>query len=290
MQDKVCVISMVRDDDVMLRKFVDYYGGFFGKEALFIINHGNQEAVQDIAAGCNLIPIPDNRTNGFTARRWRTQNHLMNSLRQWYKHVIVVDIDEFVVVDPASGEDLGSYMAKAKAKTVRTALGLEIVHLIDREHEGIEPSIIGPRRYAKINSWYSKPCIISKPTKLSRGGHYASHDALDAPDFLYLFHMKYCDFDLYADTLDRRGEAIRAQGVETLKETTTNVQWFALDRDDRATFDKFCNRRIETEFDFSKQRAKMADTFGARNNDLFHFEHPKVRKLFEVPERFIGVV
>jgi hypothetical protein len=290
MQDNVCVIPMVRDDNVMLRKFVSYYGGLFGKEALYIINHGNQQAVREIAAGCNLIPIPDNRTNGFTARRWRTQNNLMTGLRQWFTHVIVVDVDEFVVVDPASGEDLGSFMAKAKARTVRTAFGLEIVHLPDREKDGIEPHIIGPRRFATINSWYSKPCIISHPTKLSRGGHFASHETLDAPASLYLFHMKYCDVDLYAETLDRRGEAIKAQGVSKVRETTTNRQWFANNRDDDATFKEFSERIIDSSFDFSMHRKMMQNTFRPRSHELHHFDPPKSSSIYEIPQRFFGIV
>ncbi|MEM6542306.1 MAG: hypothetical protein AAF634_14175, partial [Bacteroidota bacterium] len=64
-------------------------------------------------------------------------------MRQWYDHIIVCDVDEFVVVDPASGEDLGSYMMKARKRRVRTAIGLEILHLPDREKEGVEASILG---------------------------------------------------------------------------------------------------------------------------------------------------
>lgn len=291
MQSKVAVITTVRDDDFFLEKWVNYYGGFFGKEALYILNHGNQEAVKRIAAGCNLIPLPDEERKNFNPRRWRTQNSLMSALRQWYENIIICDVDEFVVVDPASGMTLGSWLLEtAKPGVVRTAFGLEVVHLRDREPESVETSILGPRLHAQITSWYSKPCIVSCPTKLSRGGHYATFEKLVQPDFLYMFHMKYCDFDLYADTLNRRNAMVKSMGVTDIKETTTNVQWFALNRDDDAEFKAFEAREVDESWDFSAYRKSMAKTFGPRNNALYHFKRQESAKLFKLPERFAGIV
>ena len=127
MQSRVAVITTVRDDDFFLKKWVDYYGGFFGRDALYVINHGNQEQVRRIAEGCNLFPIPDTDTQNFNIRRWRTQNGLLSALRQWYAHVIVCDVDEFIVVDPETGHDLGSWLLNvAKPGRVRTALGMAL--------------------------------------------------------------------------------------------------------------------------------------------------------------------
>lgn len=290
MQDNVCVITTVRDDDVMLRKWVDYYGGLFGRDALYILNHGNQQAVHEIAAGCNLIAIPDFRSNGFTARRWRSQNHLMNSLRNWYTHVIVCDVDEFVIIDPNTGHTLASYMETLERGGVQTALGVEIVHLTDRETDGIDTAILGPRRYAQLNSWYTKPCLIGTETKLSRGGHFCSHKTIDAPDFLYLFHMKFCDYPLYVDTLNRRQGLIKDMGVKELTDTTTNVQWFALERDDAELFGAFQKRHIRQRWNFARARKKMVETYRPRKNELYHFDNPSSNKIFEVPERFFGIV
>jgi hypothetical protein len=290
MQAKVAVVTTVRDDDFFLRKWVDYYGGFFGKEALYVINHGNQASVREIAAGCNLFPIPDHNPKSFNPRRWRTQNALISALRQWYEHVVVCDVDEFIVVDPDSGMDLGSWLNTLSGRTVKTALGFEIVHLTDREKDSVARSILGPRRHAQLNAWYSKPCIISRPAKLSRGGHYATWDKLDAPDFLFLFHMKYCDFDLFADTLDRRNQMVKDMGVSDFKETTTNRQWFAINRDDMAEFRAFAERPIDDSWDFSSVRAKMDASFGPRNNDLYHFKRQNSKKLFKLPDRFSGIV
>ncbi|NNE53357.1 MAG: glycosyltransferase family 2 protein [Sulfitobacter sp.] len=290
MQDKVAVLTTVRDDDWFLRKWVDYYGGYFGREALYVINHGNQESVRQIAEGANLFAIPDTQRVAFNPLRWRTQNFLLSALRQWYDHIIVCDVDEFVVIDPASGHDLGSYMRQARKRRVRTAIGLEILHLRDREEGDVETSILGPRRYAQLSHWYCKPCVVSRRTKLSRGGHYASWDQIETPEHLYLFHMKFCDFDLYADTLNRRNEMVQSMGVSDVKETTTNRQWFAEDRDDEALFAEFATREVDDSWDFSAQRQQMNDTFRYRNNDLYHFDLDPSEKLFKLPERFAGIV
>jgi hypothetical protein len=291
MQSKVAVITTVRDDDFFLKKWVDYYGGFFGKDALYVINHGDQPAVREIAAGCNLFPIPDTDTKNFNIRRWRTQNGLLAALRQWYAHVIVCDVDEFIVVDPETGHDLGSWLLDvAKPGKVRTAMGLEILHLRDREPEGVDTSILGPRRHAQLNPWYSKPCIISRASKLSRGGHYATWDKLEAPDFLYLFHMKYCDFDQYVDMLNRRRDMVKAAGLTEMKEKRTKAVWFEDERDDAAVFAPFMEREVDESWDFRPYRKHMQDTWAPRNNALYHFKRKDSPKLFKLPERFSGIV
>ena len=290
MKSNVAVITTVRDDDFFLERWVRYYGGFFGRENLYVINHGNQERVRELARGCNLFPIPDDNPRNFNPRRWRTQNGLLTALRQWFTHVLVTDVDEFIVVDPESGHDLGSWLASVGSGAVRTAFGLEIVHLRDREPDPVEDSILGPRMHAQINPWYSKPCVISRPAKLSRGGHYATWDRLENPEFLYLFHMKYCDYGLYADTLDRRNAVVQKMGVTDFKQTTTNIQWFAIDRDDEKEFAAFEAREIDESWDFSPYRKTMRDTFGPRNNDLYHFKRHGSKKLFKLPDRFAGIV
>jgi len=289
MRSKTAVLTMVRDDDFMLSRWVDYYGGLFGKDSLYVINHGNQPNVRDIAQGCNLFPVPDNERKKFTILNWRTKNHLLRALLEWYDTVIVCDVDEFIAVDPATGFDLRTWIDSDQRPTVRTPMGLEVVHLPGKEPESIDKAILGPRRFVKINLFYAKPCIISKPTKLSRGGHYSEHAALDMPDFLYLFHMKYCDYGLYTDTLNRRNDVVRSMMVDGKKETTTNVQWFAEDRDDDRTFADFEERKLHEGFDFADIRDKLHKSFGPRNHGLYHFKRPHRKKLYEIPERFFGL-
>lgn len=288
-QDQVAVLTMVRDDDEFLKKWVDYYGSLFGRASLFVINHGDQDVVRDIAVGCNLFPVPDRDRKKFTMMNWRTKNSLLEALIRWYPTVIVCDVDEFIAVDPATGHDLQSWIAAHGDKSVRTAFGLEVVHLPDEETHGIHPTILGPRQWAQVNLHYAKPCIIGRQTKLSRGGHYSEYDRLDMPDALYLFHMKFCDAPLYAETLSRRRRLIDSMEVKTVEDTTSNVQWFAPNRDDIELFRDYAMRKRVESFDFAEIRAELHETFGPRDHGLFHFQRSRFDDLHRIPERFFGL-
>lgn len=286
----IAMVTMVRDDDFFLERWIKYYGDMFGKGSLYVINHGDQESVRDIASGCNLFPVTEGDRLKFTMLCWRTKNGLLKALRSWYDVVIVCDVDEFIVVDPDTGYDLRGWLEANPKKTVRTPLGMELIHYPEKEPDSImEGPILGPRRFATVNLWYAKPCIVSRDIHLSRGGHYCTYKKLDMPDPLYLFHLKYCDFDLYVDTLNRRQEVVAKMDIQDHRKVVTNVQWFAKDRDDAATFRKFTDRRLREDFDFSGLRAGLRKTYEPRNHDLYHFKYPKTPDLFQVPERFHGI-
>lgn len=283
------VVTIVRDDIFLLKRFVAYYGGMLGCENVYIINHGNEPDVNSVAGNCNVIPIPARETNNFTILKSRTMNHIKDALRQWYTHVIVCDVDEFIVVDPASGMTLRTWLDAATPGTIYSAMGMEIVHLRDRERGEIEDGIIGPRMFAQIDQHYAKPCVISRAARLARGGHYADYRKLNLPDFLYLFHMKYCDFDLYAETLDRRQAFVAEQARHGDGRVRSNPQWFGEDRDDDAIFDAFQSRPIDRAFDLAPVRQGMHDRWEKRNEHFWHFKRQTYHEIFELPARFAGV-
>lgn len=287
-ESRTAVVTICRDDEFLLRRFLDYYGKLFGRRNIYIISHGDEEMVRDVAEGCSIFPVPAIETNKFTMLHWRTKNHLKNALRQWFDHVIVCDVDEFVVVDPATGMNLRTWLDKAPKRTVYTALGLEIVHLRDQEPDGIENGILGPRRHAQVAHYYSKPCIISKPTRLSRGGHYSENNKLNVPDFLYMFHMKYCDYDLFVDTANRRNSFVEEQQKVGDGKLRTNPLWFAKSRKDEATFNAFMERPVVEDFDLSHVRQMMHDTWGPRGPNFWHHDKPEYEELYKIPERFAG--
>ena len=50
---KIAALTMVRNDDFHLRKWVEYYGKQFGRENLFIYFDGLDQSVPDFCAGTN---------------------------------------------------------------------------------------------------------------------------------------------------------------------------------------------------------------------------------------------
>lgn len=287
----VAALTMVRDDAFFLKAWLRHYGGLFGRENCYIINHGRGDDVARMAEGCNIIGIPGDPHKNFDMKRWRLLNAMVTGLRCYYRHVIVGDVDELVVLDPQAGTDLRSYLEDAPGNRVVTPLGLEVIHRIDLEQDPITEAVLGPRRHVRPAPHYSKPCIVSIGTKIARGGHFTQYDTLHAPDDLYLFHLKFCDFDAYSAAMDRRNAAAEATGA-SVKEAAIGKHWFAEARgDDRAVFDDFARLRMEEGFDLAYLRRKMNRSWKPRGDTGFwNFDRPDYDSQYVLPERFSGVI
>ncbi|MBE1282412.1 MAG: hypothetical protein GJ676_03780 [Rhodobacteraceae bacterium] len=287
----VAALTMVRDDAFFLKAWLRHYGEMFGRENCYVVNHGRGEEVADLAQGCNVIGIPGDPHKNFDMKRWRMLNNFVMALRCYYNHVVVGDVDELVVLDPDSGTDLRSWLETVPANRVLTPVGLEVIHRIDREDEKISGPILGPRRHVRLAPHYSKPCIVSTGTKIARGGHFTQYGKLHAPDSLYLFHLKYCDFDAYAEAMDRRNAVTQATGA-SVKEAAIGRHWFAEARgEDRAVFEAFEKLEMQEGFDMAPVRRKMFRSFKARGETgYFEFDRPEYDMQFVLPERFVGVI
>ena len=283
-------VTMVRDDAFFLRAWLRHYGGQLGRENCYIVNHGRGAVVAELAQGCNVIGIPGDPHKNFDVKRWGLLNNLVGGLRRYYRHVIVGDVDELVVVDPDSGDDLASWLEKAPEGRVYTPLGLEVVHRIDLETDEIDDTIIGPRRHVRLAPHYSKPCVVSAAAKLSRGGHFAQYGKLHTPEPLYLMHLKFCDFRAYSDAMDRRN-AVTEEIGGGIRDTSIGRHWFASARgEDRALFDAFAQIPLEDGFDLGWVRRRMQRSFGPRGDTgYYEFRRPDIDKQFVLPERFSGM-
>ncbi|MEO0391124.1 MAG: hypothetical protein AAF218_09315 [Pseudomonadota bacterium] len=150
--------------------------------------------------------------------------------------------------------------------------------------------IIGPRMHAQVAFHYAKPCIISTRAHLSRGGHYSQHKHLNMPDFLYLFHMRFCDWDVFRETADRRNAVVAAQQeLAGGGKINHNPNWKAENRQDEKTFSDFEAREIRHEFDFADIRAQLKASWGPRGENLYHFKRLSCPELYRLPDRFAGV-
>ncbi|MGB0661009.1 MAG: glycosyltransferase family 2 protein [Mangrovicoccus sp.] len=279
-------VTMVRDDPEFLDIWLRYYGGLFGRQALYVINHGQQDWIKEMAQGCNIIGIPGFAHKGFDAKRWRLLNHLVQGLRQYHKHVIVGDVDELVLRDPALGS-LGDFLEETRKGTVITAFGLELVHRSYEEPAAFTAPILGGRRFVRVSPLYTKPCIVSAATQISRGGHYATAETLDMPEGLYLFHLKFADRGLYSRVLDRRNAVAEATGAERPRDAMIGRHWFAQTRDDSLQFAVIDDAPVSADFDFTAHRAAMASSWAPRGDDgYWQFDRHDDAQLYEVPERF----
>ncbi|WP_425102146.1 glycosyltransferase family 2 protein [Tropicibacter sp. S64] len=291
MQSTAAALTMVRDDAFFLKAWLRHYGEIFGRENCYIVNHGRGSEVARLAEGCNLIGIPGDPHRNFDMKRWRMLNNLVQGLRCYYNHVIVGDVDELVVVDPAAGMSLLEFLETAKLRRVLTPVGLEVIHRIDVEDQPIVDRIIGPRRHVRLAPHYSKPCIVSSGDKIARGGHYTQSDKLFTPDDLYLLHLKFCDFDAYGAAMDQRNRVTEALGG-SVKDIAIGRHWFAEARgEDRAVFQAFAALKTVPGFDLAPVRKRMHETWGPRGDTGFwQFDRPEYAVQMVLPERFVGVI
>lgn len=291
MQSVAAALTMVRDDAFFLKAWLRHYGETLGRENCYVVNHGRGETVAQLAEGCNIIGIPGDPHPNFDMKRWRMLNNIVQGLRCYYNHVIVGDVDELVVVDPASGIGLLDYLRKAKLRRNLTPLGLEVIHRIDIEDQPISDRIIGPRRHVRLAPHYSKPCIISTGHKIARGGHFTQSDKLFAPEDLYLFHLKFCDFGAYVDLMDQRNRLTGALQGE-IKDIAIGRHWFAEARgEDRAVYDGFSALKMQEGFDFSHVRKAMQNSWKPRGETGFwQFDRPDYPGQYRLPDRFVGTI
>lgn len=284
-------VTMVRDDAFFLRAWLRHYGDVLGRQNCYVINHGYGEEVAELAKGCNIIGIPGDAHKNFDVKRWALLNNLTSGLRKYYRHVIVGDVDELVVVDPDAGKNLLEFLEAAPEKRILTPLGLEVIHRIELEPEAIDEQIIGPRRYVRPAPHYSKPCVISAPAKISRGGHFSQYPKLHTPDELYLFHLKFCDFDQYSGAMDRRNAVTQEMGND-IKGTSIGRHWFGTERgEDREMFEGFAKLDMQEGFDMGGLRKRMHRSFKPRGDTgFFEFNRPDLDTQYQLPERFVGVI
>lgn len=290
-RQRFAAITMVRDDRVHLGRWIAHYGAAFGRRNLFVVSHGDTDMVREVAADCTILPVPALGPRSFDAKRWRFLNGLAGTLLTYHHAVVVGDVDELLVPDPASGKDLSAWITESADAPVTTPLGLEVVHLDTVETDAINGAVLGPRRHVQIAQRHSKPCLLRRPVRLSRGGHYAACERLEMPDDLYLFHMRYADRALYAETMDRRNGLAGRTKAARPADAMIGRHWFASDRNDDAVFAGFAQRSIVPMEDFTAIREGCRTSWRQRDKSAFwNFDPPQDPRLFRLPDRFMGVV
>jgi pimeloyl-ACP methyl ester carboxylesterase len=203
-------MTMVGGDHFFLKRWVEYYGAQLGRENLYILSHGGDPAHKEIAAGCNVIYLPQDPTRYcFNQRRWQMISLVTTAFTQYYNWFLAGDVDEIVAVDPAVHHSLPDYISRfdpKQAPKVITPFAIEMVHnpTLEKAPLTTEETILSKRRIFRLNANYAKPCISRTRVTFAPGGHFANHDKLFLDPHLYLFHLRFIDHDMTADRLATR--------------------------------------------------------------------------------------
>ena len=194
---RIAALTMARNDDFYLRKWVEYYGAQLGRENLYIFLDGLDQVVGDFCAGTHAQAVEKIGTQVIEAEKGRLRflsGKAAELLAGGYDLVIGVDADEFIVVDPKLGMSLPEYLSTLRIKDSVSALGLDFGQKIGEEEEIREDEpFLHQRHYAQLGTRYTKPSIIAKPLVWGSGFHRIKGHNFHIAKDLYLFHFGYFD-------------------------------------------------------------------------------------------------
>ena len=195
---RIAAITMVRNDDFYLRKWVEYYGAQLGKENLYIYFDGLDQEIPSFCDGTNAEKLEKIGTDVVSNDKGRVavmSARAAQLFAEGYDMVIGTDCDEIIVPDPLTGCNLSEFLQKQSGGyECISPLGLDVGQKAGEEGpiDASEP-FLAQRHYAQLGTRYTKASIICKPLEWGSGFHRVKgHDFHIAKD-LYLFHFGYFD-------------------------------------------------------------------------------------------------
>lgn len=195
---KICALTMVRNDEFFLRKWVDYYGAELGRENLYVFMDGRDQPVPDWCPDvnvhvCDKIP---GKVVEFDKRRSRFLSQRAAELmrEKGYEMAIGTDTDEFLIVDPGLKTGLAEFLSTLSPRTSYSGLGVDVGQNTTCEGE-IDPSrqFLSQRRYGLLSTRYTKASVITRPVTWGSGFHRVKGHNYHIEKHLYLFHFGYLD-------------------------------------------------------------------------------------------------
>ena len=214
MMKRIAALTMVRNDDFFLRKWVEYYGSELGKENLYIYYDGEDQPVADFCRGANAFVHPKIGTQVVAAEKGRMKflsERAAELFSKGYDLVIGVDADEYIVVDPKHGVGLRDFLSRQDIDVCLSPLGLDFGQKLGEEGDlSLDATFLSQRHFAQIGTRYTKPSIIAQPCRWGSGFHRVKGHNFHIAKDLYLLHFGYADSKILEERL---GDADRvAQG------------------------------------------------------------------------------
>ena len=223
---KIAAITMVRNDDFYLRKWVEYYSRELGgKEHLYIYFDGLDQEIAPFCEGTHAEKVEKIGTQVISAEKGRLK-HLSEKAAQLlaggYDLVIGVDADEFVVVDPKLGKTLVEFLSGLKIKGSASGLGLDFGQKLGEEPDVTDAlPFLQQRHYAQIGTRYTKPSILAKPYTWGSGFHRIKGHNFHIVKDLYLLHFGYFDMKRLQDRFQDKDRLAQGWGKHMHKRART---------------------------------------------------------------------
>ena len=226
---RIAAITMARNDEFFLSRWIKYYGEQIGTENLYIYLDGLDQTAPSNAGKANIKKLPHKEEA--VQRGDKTRIILLSSLanelfKKGYDIVIGCDCDEFLIIDPALNTSLKEYLSTIKNKTSVSGLGLDIGQDLNSEKKlDMTKNFLEQRNYALLSTRYTKPVVLMKPATWGSGFHSVKGHNFHIDKNLYLLHFGGVDLNMIKNKIGDRNPSWekhlkkRARTIEIITES-----------------------------------------------------------------------
>ncbi len=224
---RIAAITMARDDEFFLSRWIAYYGKQLGTENLYILLDGTDQKTPENCGKAHISKLPHIPMSRSAGDKYRINkiSEFAQKLLKKYDIIIGCDSDEFLIVDPKINKKLSEYLSCKKIHTTMSGLGLDVgQHLYSEAVLDKHAPFLEQREYALLSTRYTKPVVINKPVTWGSGFHSIKHHNFHIDKNLYLLHFGAIDMDMLEQKAKMRGtdwlNHLRRRGNGTINAVT----------------------------------------------------------------------
>ncbi len=224
---RIAAITMARNDDFFLSRWIKYYGDAIGTENLYIYLDGTDQNIPENAGAAHITKLPHNDMSRAAGDKYRIglMSDLAKKLFKEYDIVIGCDCDEFLIVDPKLKMGLAEYLSGKKINTTLSGLGLDVgQHMKNEKPLDTTEPFLAQRGYALLSTRYTKPVVLNKPVSWGSGFHRVKNHNFHIDKNLYLLHFGAVDMDMLLAKAAKRGpdwvNHLKRRGNGTINDVT----------------------------------------------------------------------
>ena len=224
---RICAITMARNDEFFLSRWIRYYGNQFGTENLYIYLDGTDQKTPKNVGSAHVTKLPHTDMSRSAGDKYRIglMSDLANKLLNEYDIVIGCDCDEFLIIDPALNKTLSQYLSETKINTTVSGLGLDVgQHLKYEKTLNQSEPFLTQRSYALLSTRYTKPVVINRPVRWGSGFHSIRGRNFHIDKNLYLLHFGAVDMNMLVTKAASRGpdwvNHLKRRGNGTINDVT----------------------------------------------------------------------
>ncbi|CUH83244.1 hypothetical protein [Thalassovita mediterranea] len=199
---KIAFVTMVWRDYWLLKKWISHNEQWVPRRQLYVINHGGDPKIDEIAEGCSIIHAPrDELTPRLDRQRWDLLGAVTNGLLAFYDRVVCSDVDEFLLYLGKEGDLLSHLEAAGTEGNAIAPIGLNIMP--SNNFDPDQPLLV-QHPNAMVHPKYTKPCIAHSRVVYTVGGHGLQRGDYVIDAKIGLAHLHYVTPDYQKRMSDRQ--------------------------------------------------------------------------------------